>query len=64
MAKTYAIVVGVVLLLVGVLGWVFRGPFGEIPVWHLIVNIVAGIWGLFVGFMGESKPQGQGMPRM
>lgn len=60
MAKTYAIVVGIVLLLVGVLGWIFRSQFGDIPVYHLVVNILAGLWGIYVGFMGEKSSSGAG----
>ncbi|MCL5435825.1 MAG: hypothetical protein M1275_01985 [Patescibacteria group bacterium] len=54
MAKTYALTVGTVLLLVGILGWIFRDPFGQIPVYHLVVNILAGLWGLAVGFSKSS----------
>lgn len=50
MPKNYALTVGTVLLLVGILGWIFRPTFGEIPVYHLVVDIVAGLWGLAVGF--------------
>ena len=60
MAKTYAIVIGVVLLLVGVLGWIFKDQFSGIPTYHLVVDILAGLWGVYVGFMGEKKTAGSG----
>lgn len=50
MLKNYALTVGTVLLLVGVLGWIFRGTFGQIPVYHLVVDVLAGLWGLAAGF--------------
>jgi len=49
-SKNYALIVGTVLLLVGVLGWIFRETFGQIPVYHLVVDILAGLWGLASGF--------------
>jgi len=62
MGKTYAVVVGTVLLLIGVLGWIFRSGFGDIPVYLLIVNIVAGLWGVIVGFSSGNKPAGPTTP--
>ena len=56
MLKNYGIVIGTILLLVGVLGWIFREGFGEIPLYLLIFNIVAGIWGPVFGW---SKPRAE-----
>jgi len=56
MLKNYGVVVGTILLLVGILGWIFRDGFGQIPLYLLIFNIIAGIWGLVFGFFkSEAK---------
>jgi len=56
--KLYPLVTGTVLLLVGILGWVFRSSFGEIPVYHLIADIVLGAWGVYLGYVPD-KTEGQ-----
>lgn len=55
--KNYAVFVGAVYLLIGLLGWIFREGFGNIPLYLLVVNIVFGIWGLAVGFASSNRSQ-------
>ena len=51
MAKTYAVVVGVVLLLVGILGFVTDQMFGLMfhPA-HNVIHLLTGAIGLWAGF--------------
>lgn len=51
MEKLYELIVGTVLFLVGVFGFLFRSEFGFIPAYLLVINIVFGLWGLVIGFM-------------
>lgn len=53
--KTYAIIAGVALFLIGILGWIFRGSFGSIPSYHLLADIILGLWGIIIGFMPEKE---------
>jgi hypothetical protein len=60
MAKTYAVVVGAVLLLVGISGFVLQSPmmgmqFGKI---HNSVHILSGLIGLYCGLAAGSRNAG------
>jgi len=53
--KTYVIITGVALFLIGILGWIFRDSFGNIPPYHLLADIILGLWGIIIGFMPERE---------
>ena len=46
----YSIVFGTVFVLVGIFGWIFRESFGQIPAYHLVIDIVFGLLALLFGF--------------
>jgi len=60
MEKAYEVIVGTVLLLIGILGFLYRTGFGDIPTYLLVANIGFGLWGLFVGFTRDRNPRDPG----
>ena len=53
MAKTYAQVVGVVLLLVGIFGLFASSLLGApTTITHNLIHLVSGAWGAYAGFSG------------
>ncbi|MBV8206090.1 MAG: DUF4383 domain-containing protein [Acidobacteria bacterium] len=61
MAKTYSVVVGAVLLLVGIIGFI-AGPQGMMGMVfttpHNLIHILSGIIGLYCGLAGGGKNAG------
>ncbi len=56
MAKTYAIVVGAILTLVGILGFVRTDMFGlHFNTTHNAIHLLSGVIGLAAGFSGGGK---------
>ncbi len=53
MAKTYAQVVGVVLVLLGIIGFFVNTLLGAPTAFvHNLVHLVSGAWGAYAGFSG------------
>ncbi|PIR97160.1 MAG: hypothetical protein COT91_03010 [Candidatus Doudnabacteria bacterium CG10_big_fil_rev_8_21_14_0_10_41_10] len=59
----YPIVAGAVLVLFGILGWIFREGFDFIPTYHLVIDIILGLVGLVIGF-APKKSSGSGPPEI
>ncbi len=47
--KTYALVSGLILFVLGVIGFAFRNSF-DIPDKYLILNLILGLWGIVAAF--------------
>jgi len=52
MAKTYAQVVGAILVIIGIIGLLGRSLLSAQNPLHEIVHVITGAWGLYAGFSG------------
>ena len=55
--KTYALILGIVLFVIGVWGFFsmsILGIFG-VNIWQSVLHVIAGIFGVYVGTKGEGK---------
>ena len=52
MAKIYAQVVGAVLILIGILGFLKVSLLGAPNTLHDIIHVVSGAWGAYAGYAG------------
>lgn len=53
MKKNFSLAAGIILLALGVFGSIWREYFGAVPLYHLILDIALGIWGVVFGLSRE-----------
>jgi hypothetical protein len=53
--KSYSLITGTILFLLGFLGFAFRGSF-NVPDSYLLLSLILGFWGIVVGLGGRKNP--------
>jgi len=55
MSRIVLIIVGIIVLIMGIMGIIPGLEMGSEPVWHAILKIVVGAFGLIVGLIDKKK---------